>query len=66
MGGEAALRRLTPLATGERDVTLVVHPDLSRVARVRAVMDFVVEVFTRDARLWDGTEAPVDSLPARS
>ena len=33
---------------------LVVHPDFARVARVRAVMDFVVEVFRRDAGLWSG------------
>src|ERR1041385_2640809 len=48
--GEPDLCRLTPLAVGERDVCLVVHPDLARVARVRAVMDFIVETFTRDAR----------------
>jgi DNA-binding transcriptional LysR family regulator len=52
--GEPSLRRLTPLAIGTRDILLVVHPDLAKVARVRAVMDYVVEVLTRDARMWDG------------
>ena len=54
---EPLLRRLTPLAIGVRDVLLVVHPDLARVARVRAVMEFVTEIFARDARLWAGTES---------
>jgi DNA-binding transcriptional LysR family regulator len=48
------LRRLTPRVLGERDIHLVVHPDLARVARVRAVMDFIVELFERDAALWSG------------
>ena len=48
------LRRLTPRVLGGRDIFLVVHPDLARVARVRAVMDFVVELFARDAELWSG------------
>jgi DNA-binding transcriptional LysR family regulator len=52
--GQPLLRRLTPRVVGVRDVFLVVHPDLARVARVRAVMDFVVELFTRDAALWSG------------
>jgi DNA-binding transcriptional LysR family regulator len=52
---EPALRRLTSRVLGKRDVFLVVHPDLARVARVRAVMDFVVETFEGDAALWAGT-----------
>jgi DNA-binding transcriptional LysR family regulator len=51
---EPQLRRLTPRVLGERDIHLVVHPDLARVARVRAVMDFIVELFERDAALWTG------------
>jgi DNA-binding transcriptional LysR family regulator len=51
---EPALRRLAPRVLGARDVFLVVHPDLARVAKVRAVMDFIVETFTRDALLWSG------------
>lgn len=54
---ETPLRRLTPLLIGTRDVYLVVHPDLARVARVRAVMDFLVEALGRDAPLWAGTVA---------
>jgi DNA-binding transcriptional LysR family regulator len=54
-GQEPQLRRLTPMALGERDVSLVVHPDLARVARVRAVMDFIVETLTRDKAIWEGT-----------
>jgi DNA-binding transcriptional LysR family regulator len=52
--GEPRLRRLTPRVLGARDIHLVVHPDLARVARVRAAMDFIVELFERDAALWTG------------
>jgi DNA-binding transcriptional LysR family regulator len=51
---EPQLRRLTPRVLGARDVHLVVHPDLARVARVRAVMDFIGELFARDVALWTG------------
>ena len=51
---EPQLRRLTPQVLGARDIHLVTHPDLARVARVRAVMDFIVELFARDAALWTG------------
>jgi DNA-binding transcriptional LysR family regulator len=51
---EPQLRRLTPQVLGARDIHLVTHPDLARVARVRAVMDFIVELFERDAALWTG------------
>jgi DNA-binding transcriptional LysR family regulator len=54
---EPTLRRLTPRVLGEREIMLVVHPDLARVARVRAVMDFLVEVFDRDRVLWRGAPA---------
>jgi hypothetical protein len=53
-GPEPQLRRLTARVLGTRDIHLVVHPDLARVARVRAVMDFIVELFDRDAALWTG------------
>jgi len=52
---EPELHRVVPACIGHRDVFLVVHPDLLRVARIRAVMDFVVAIFRRDAQLWDGT-----------
>jgi DNA-binding transcriptional LysR family regulator len=45
---EPTLRRLTPDVLGTRELTLVVHPDMAKVARVRAVMDFVIEVTARE------------------
>lgn len=53
--GEDRMLRLTPELLGTRDVFLVAHPDLTRVTRVRLVMDFLVERFTRDASLLAGT-----------
>lgn len=49
-----ALRRIYPECIGTADVMLVVHPDLAHVARVRATMDFIVELFVRDAALISG------------
>jgi DNA-binding transcriptional LysR family regulator len=65
--GEPVLRRLTPRVLGTRDIYLVVHPDLARVARVRAVMDFVVDLFARDAAAWAGVapEATQTAATAR-
>jgi hypothetical protein len=37
-----------------RGVRLVAHPDVARVARVRAVMGFLIDSFKRDAKLWAG------------
>jgi DNA-binding transcriptional LysR family regulator len=51
---EARLRRLTSEILGSRDIFLVVHPDLAKVARVRAVMDFVVEMTKREANVLSG------------
>lgn len=50
------LVRLTPELIGAREIVLVVHPDLVKVARVRAVVDFLVELFERDVALWSGIE----------
>jgi DNA-binding transcriptional LysR family regulator len=55
--GEASLKRLTPRVIGSRDILLVVHPELARVARVRAAMDFLVELFARDAAVFTGVIA---------
>lgn len=52
---EDAMVRLTPEILGSRDIALVVHPDLARVARVRVVMDFLVERFARDAPILSGS-----------
>jgi DNA-binding transcriptional LysR family regulator len=53
-GTEPALVRLAPDVVGTRDISLVVHPDLARIARVRAVIDFLVESFARHADLLVG------------
>jgi DNA-binding transcriptional LysR family regulator len=46
--GEEALQRLSPEVLGSRTLSLVVRPDLAKVARVRAVMDFLAEIAVRD------------------
>lgn len=51
---EPSLVRVADEVIGSRDILLVAHPDLSRVARVRATMDFLVDVFARTADLWSG------------
>lgn len=51
---EEAMQRLTPEVLGTRDVFLVVHPDLVHVTRVRIVMDFFIECFTREADVLAG------------
>ena len=57
------LRRLTERVLGAREIFLVVHPDLARIARVRAVMDFIVELIERDRALWTGVSP--EAKPAR-
>lgn len=52
--GEPTLTRLVPDLIGERDMFLVVHPDLAKVARVRVVMDFFAERFAADAAILGG------------
>jgi DNA-binding transcriptional LysR family regulator len=51
---EPGLERITREIIGRRDILLVAHPDLVRVSRVRATMDFLLELFTRDAAQWSG------------
>jgi DNA-binding transcriptional LysR family regulator len=51
---EENLVRVLPDTFQNRGVRLVVHPDVARVARVRAVMDFLSDSFKRDAKLWAG------------
>jgi DNA-binding transcriptional LysR family regulator len=51
---EPSLARVTDRVLGTRDVFLVVHPDLAKVGRVRAVMDFVTSTFEAEAALWKG------------
>jgi DNA-binding transcriptional LysR family regulator len=50
--GQGLIRLCEPDVVPSREAWLVVHQDLQRVARVRAVLDFVAEVFNREkARL---------------
>jgi DNA-binding transcriptional LysR family regulator len=58
---EPGLRRLAPDVLGTRTLSLVVHPDLARVARVRAVMDFLAEVIARDRAQMTGEPAIADA-----
>ena len=46
---EPTLRRLTPKILGSREIWLVFHPDVARVARVRTVIDFVTEIIGQEA-----------------
>ncbi|HYG67923.1 MAG TPA: LysR family transcriptional regulator [Anaeromyxobacteraceae bacterium] len=62
---EPGLVRLTPCLVGRRDILLVAHPDLVRVARVRATLDFLLEVFARDAARWSGVVDGGDAADAR-
>lgn len=49
---DSRLRRVTAdTAAPDRDVWLMVHPDLRRAPRIRAVMDYLVALFARDRRL---------------
>lgn len=52
---EPTLVRLTPEVWSNRRIRMLVPSDLARVPRVRAVMDFLVEIFERDAELFAGT-----------
>lgn len=54
---EPDMLRLTSEVLGSRDIFLVAHPDLARVARVRVVMDFLIDRFSRDAELLSGAVA---------
>jgi DNA-binding transcriptional LysR family regulator len=51
---EPTLRRLTPDVLAERDVWLVYHPEVAKIARVRAVLDFVIEAIKTDRELLRG------------
>jgi DNA-binding transcriptional LysR family regulator len=51
---EATLVRVSPGLIGSRDGFLVVHPDLARVARVRVVLNFLVERFAANASFLRG------------
>ncbi|HWA43973.1 MAG TPA: LysR family transcriptional regulator [Hypericibacter adhaerens] len=46
--GEPTLRRVTNDTVGQREIWLVFHPDVGRIARVRCVMDFVAAEIAAD------------------
>jgi DNA-binding transcriptional LysR family regulator len=51
---EPGLRRLTPAIIGTRDVCLVYMPTVGRIARVRAVIDFIAESLAERSALLRG------------
>ncbi|HSN28125.1 MAG TPA: LysR family transcriptional regulator [Kofleriaceae bacterium] len=51
---EKTLARVVPHVIASRPIGLVVHPDLAKVARVRATMDFLIELATAEAKLLAG------------
>jgi DNA-binding transcriptional LysR family regulator len=48
------LLRVAPAVIASAEAWLVVHPELARVPRVRAVMDFLVERFAREQSRFAG------------
>jgi DNA-binding transcriptional LysR family regulator len=60
---EPTLQRLTPDVLGTREITLVVHPDMAKVARVRAVMDYIIEIARRDRAPISGRAPPEGAIP---
>lgn len=66
---EPTLRRLVPEVLGSREVWLVFHPDVARIARVRLVIDFVTETVRGAAmrlRGEPGDVEPAAPAPANS
>lgn len=51
---DPALVRMTPARIGTRPILLVAHPDLARIARVRATIDFLVALIAAESALWSG------------
>ena len=46
---EPSLKRLSDDVIGTREIWLVFHPDVAKMARIRTVIDFVTEVIASDA-----------------
>jgi DNA-binding transcriptional LysR family regulator len=55
--GESNLRRLTPEVVGSRELWLVFHPDVARIARIRTVIDFVTAMIAKEAATLRGEVA---------
>jgi DNA-binding transcriptional LysR family regulator len=53
--GEPYLARALPQIFRTGTTRVLVRADMARVPRIRAMFDFIVEVFTRDERLFDGS-----------
>ena len=51
---ETTMTRLTPEILGSREIWLVFHPDVARIARVRRVIDFVSGVIAAESALRRG------------
>lgn len=51
---QPSLRRVLPALIGHHDVWLVVHPNVKDSARVRAVMEVLAELTTRESALLSG------------
>jgi DNA-binding transcriptional LysR family regulator len=58
---EPGLVRLSPEVLGACQINLVVHPELSQIARIRKTIDCLVEAFARDAPLWSGSRTDIHS-----
>lgn len=54
---EPTLTRLTDAVLSTRGVWVVFHPDVARIKRVRAVIDFVTEIVNRDLPAFRGEPA---------
>jgi DNA-binding transcriptional LysR family regulator len=62
--GEPTLRRVTSDSVGQREIWLVFHPDVGRIARVRCVMDFVAAEIAADRAMLLGAVPAVVPVPA--
>jgi DNA-binding transcriptional LysR family regulator len=51
---EARVRRVFPEICGSSDMRLVTHKDLVGVARVRAAMEFIIEIVEKERSYWSG------------
>jgi DNA-binding transcriptional LysR family regulator len=54
VGGDARLVRVSPANVGSQALTLAIHPDTARLARVRALATFIADMFERDRARWTG------------
>jgi DNA-binding transcriptional LysR family regulator len=54
LGDPRGLTRLEAPPIPSAECWLVVHPDLEKTPRVRAVMDFLIELFSREGARFQG------------